>query len=128
MTLEEAIISLEDEADIALMRLFEALENAEATKRIHQVKASALAKAKTSADIAQVEQRFKYLLDPSERMARIFEQYIPTRVGSLAERKMLAERIAGADGITGELFSVGEFEEVIVPAFENWLRAVGMIE
>ena len=128
MTLEEAIISLEDEADIALMRLFEALENAEATIRINQFKVSSLAKAKTSADITQVEKRFKYLLDPSERIARIFEQYIPTRVGSLTERKMLAKRITGTDGITGELFSVGEFEEVIVPAFENWLRATGMIE
>ena len=128
LTMEEAIISLEDKADIALMRLFQALENSEATKRIDTYVQGLAAKAKTPKAGEQAIAKAGYLKDPTERMARIFEQYIPSRVGSLADRKLLAERIAGHDGLTGELFSVGEFEEVIVPAFEKWLRAVGMIE
>jgi hypothetical protein len=128
LTMEEAIISLEDKADIALMRLFQALENSEATKRIDTYVQGLAAKAKTPKAGEQAIAKAGYLKDPTERMARLFQQYIPSRVGSVTDRKLLAEAIAGNDGITGELFSVGEFEGVIVPAFEKWLRAVGMIE
>jgi len=128
MTRAEAITSLQDEADMALMRLFQLIEDSEATKRIDTYVQGLIAKAKTPQAREQAVNKGNYLTDPTERIARIFQQYIPTRVGSVTDRKLLAEAIAGDDGITGELFSVGEFEGVIVPAFEKWLRAVGMIE